>query len=482
MKHAKKSNKNSNKKKEPGYQKKRKKTCCAYPERRKRSQKKRRRFVTHDPLRPLFILQFLGRLASSVCIICRSCHEFVSLSLSLSLPLFRTEVSNSGGTTMNIVVRMAGVEDAVISVERDDSVSQLLDRIADSHALPRGTFAAEWDGGVLEHAAGEAAVSQTGLSTFDAVVVRMAPAELAAHLLRQAGLREWDVTEERLSDELRAGTALGPLLLQTGRVTGADALCSFALAGDAEACEAALAAGVPAASQGDGPHGTALQCALHGCHWGLAERLVEAGADVRQASDAGTTPLTGLVRHCGGGTSAAHLRRQVRFLRERGVDVNDADATGRTPAAWAVLRNSVEALVVLVEEGAGVGAASPLTGTLLFAALGQGRVECASALIRAGADVNAPSLQGETPLLQAAMLEKPRVVRELLAAGARVEVGDGHGDTPLSRALGAGRHETAQVLVQHGAVLTKRCVMRKERAEQVVVWPTKRRGPKSTEA
>lgn len=136
--------------------------------------------------------------------------------------------------------------------------------------------------------------------------------------------------------------------------------------------------------------------------------LVDAGADVRAANNAGVTAL-----HVASADPAV-----VRQLLERGADVHARTVLGRTP--------------------------------LLVASSAQGTGDVVSMLLDKGADVNVADNLGVTPLIAAATIGDTRVARLLLShdadANARAE-GMGSTATPLMGAARNGDVELTRLLL-----------------------------------
>lgn len=108
----------------------------------------------------------------------------------------------------------------------------------------------------------------------------------------------------------------------------------------------------------------------------------------------------------------------VKFLHEKGLPADDADATGRSPLADAA---------------------------------GNGDVAIVSWLIEQKADLERKDAQGRTPLFGAAIGGSVATVARLIEGGAKVNVRDNYEDTPLIDACNKGNDEVARLLVEKGA-------------------------------
>ena len=126
------------------------------------------------------------------------------------------------------------------------------------------------------------------------------------------------------------------------------AISAAALAGDVEAIEAELQAGVqvdlPTASMGSWVDGaTPLMLAAYGGHIDAVEHLIDAGADLMATDASGGTPLHWAVYTNWNG---------IPVLIDAGADVDAQDTYGRTPLMRAAVYGTVEHVTELIEAGA----------------------------------------------------------------------------------------------------------------------------------
>jgi quinoprotein dehydrogenase-associated probable ABC transporter substrate-binding protein len=128
--------------------------------------------------------------------------------------------------------------------------------------------------------------------------------------------------------------------------------------------------------------------------------LVEKGADVNEPDPQGWPPLL----------NAARQRRDVmiKTLIELGADVNRPDAGGTTPLVAAAMRDHVPSIKALLEKGADVEHPGPQGYRPLALAIAESKYEAAKAFMEGGADVSAASgADGLTPLMLIAAQTSP---------------------------------------------------------------------------
>jgi len=207
--------------------------------------------------------------------------------------------------------------------------------------------------------------------------------------------------------------------------------------------------------------------------------LVEKGADVNARSKQGRTPLVIAAAHSGN-------FEVVKFLVEHGANLSNRKSAAEEHAAAApeasglpasrktassVLAeaadaNDTETLRYLIEKGADVDARNEIGDTPLLLAASYGNVEIVKLLLTKGADVNAVdapegmrvkngplTLGNFTPLLYAAAYGGYDTVKILLDAGANVNAQDVRGMTPLMLAIATDRPDVGviRLLLKRGA-------------------------------
>ena len=194
-----------------------------------------------------------------------------------------------------------------------------------------------------------------------------------------------------------------------------------------------------------GQQGTPLNLAVLKDTPGIANLLIDAGADVEGIVDLGHNGVHPLHAAAFNGKP-----RMAALLIERGAMVDSRDSDGVTPLMLAAEKGYTEVAEVLLKAGADVKAEDTRDGAsaLLYAA-GAGQLEIARLLLSNGADINTRTGRGgETPLWGAVMDYQVGMVQFLLEAGADPNIADRTGATPIMNPHGPKVH---QLLLKHGA-------------------------------
>jgi ankyrin repeat protein len=161
----------------------------------------------------------------------------------------------------------------------------------------------------------------------------------------------------------------------------------------------------------------------------------------------------------------------LRVLIEQGADVNQAEGDGMTALHWAAMRNDPDAAELLIEAGAALEAGTRIGGhTPLHVASRSGSASVSRLLLASGtdADVNAETSTGATALHFTAGGGHADVARLLLENGADADAVEAKwGQTPLVFAAAWNRENVIRVLLEHGAD--------PERATRVVDIPERAR-------
>jgi ankyrin repeat protein len=140
--------------------------------------------------------------------------------------------------------------------------------------------------------------------------------------------------------------------------------------------------------------------------------------------------------------------RTARSLIAAKIDVNNADADGSTALHWAVQRNNLDLVDLLLTSGANPKSATRYKITPLFLACMNGNAAIIERLLKAGVDVNATAEEGETALMTAAVTGKPDALKVLLDHGADVSARDpAKGQTALMWAAAEGNASAIELLL-----------------------------------
>ena len=144
----------------------------------------------------------------------------------------------------------------------------------------------------------------------------------------------------------------------------------------------------------------------------------------------------------------------IRSLtKDRGL--NDKDADGQTPLMFAAAFGSLDAVKILIANGADAKAVSAAGLNALHVAAADSRK--VRLLIENGADVNQASLIGRTPLFIAAgTVGSLETVKLLLEKGADVNAADNTGMTPVIAAANVNDEAVVKLLIEKGANVNTR--------------------------
>jgi hypothetical protein len=139
----------------------------------------------------------------------------------------------------------------------------------------------------------------------------------------------------------------------------------------------------------------------------------------------------------------------VKYIVERGADVNKANAHGATPFLLACELGNLEIVTYLFEKGADVTKRFNAGYTALMIACGSKNlnINIINFLLGPiGVDVNEANEEGETALMIACEVGDARVIENLLNAGASTEARDKEGSTALTIAVEQGNQEIINLL------------------------------------
>jgi hypothetical protein len=154
---------------------------------------------------------------------------------------------------------------------------------------------------------------------------------------------------------------------------------------------------------------------------------------------------------------AAHARLALDELaalgemRALGVDFNQKDRDGLTPAAVAAQHGAEKCLFGLFKGGANPHVCDSMGNAPLHWAAATGQPKALGILLYHGANPNAVNHAGVTPMMLAVAKSRSAMAQRLLDYGADLRMRDRKGNTALHRAVLAGNAQMARFLWGSGA-------------------------------
>ena len=142
---------------------------------------------------------------------------------------------------------------------------------------------------------------------------------------------------------------------------------------------------------------------------------------------------------------------KMRRLIKRGAELNSQNELGKSPLRWAIDKNQIEIVQVLLTE---YNLNSKMINNALFDAVHLGDIDIAKLLIENGADINTQKKLGNTPLHKAKDSFGCGYIKMsefLIKNGADVNMQNHLGDTPLHRAVESARVDLVKLLIENGA-------------------------------
>jgi hypothetical protein len=221
---------------------------------------------------------------------------------------------------------------------------------------------------------------------------------------------------------------------------GTTDLINAVRAGDVAKISALIASGADVNERDRAGQRTALHWAAKSNNRPAMEVLIAAKADANIKDRQGRTPLWGGVE--------TDLET-VKFLVEKGADVNARDQINSSPLLWAAGFGKPETVAFLLTKGADVKATDDNGWTPLIWAAGLGQPATVDILVKSKADLNAADKQtGDTPLLRGARTGKVEGLKILIASGADVKAKNKAGQTALHLAAASGSVEKVKLLLE----------------------------------
>jgi len=199
----------------------------------------------------------------------------------------------------------------------------------------------------------------------------------------------------------------------------------------------------PVGAQDSGSPADAFYSAIRENDLTTLQAIVKGGADVNLSDPrGGARPLMY--------AAAVGSIEAMTLLIDNGADINAVNGTGATALIWAA--PDIGRVKLLLSKGADVKAASQRGRTALFvAARSDGSAPVVRLLLSVGADAKAADATGISVLYSAADGNDTETIRLLVEAGADVNAADALGFTPLIHAAGRYNIEAVKLLLAKGA-------------------------------
>ncbi|XP_070176153.1 death-associated protein kinase 1-like isoform X2 [Littorina saxatilis] len=159
------------------------------------------------------------------------------------------------------------------------------------------------------------------------------------------------------------------------------------------------------------------------------------------------------------GETAVHMAASgghvdvLKFLQDRGVNINIKDKQGDTAIYWAARQGHLEAIRCLHEAGVSLDSNNKSGETAVHVAARYGHAQVVDFLCTAEANINVIDSLGETPLHSAAWHGYVSIVRTLCAHKAVLDIQNKEGETVLHCSAVRGNLECTKILLDYGAPL-----------------------------
>jgi ankyrin repeat protein len=195
---------------------------------------------------------------------------------------------------------------------------------------------------------------------------------------------------------------------------------------------------------------TPLHWAARGASIDILKYLLDKGADVNAKDVNGSVPLHS--------TSSRNNFEASKLLIEHGSVIDFKNVSGATPFYYAAQGGDGQFLEYLLSKGANISdlEIKNAYGRTPLCAVSRdgGNVETVKTLIGLGADINTEDYSGWTPIMLASWRPYKEVVDVLLDAGADLQVGTENGEQLLVDAVSSGLEKLFAELVNKNTSLT----------------------------
>ncbi|MFC2162030.1 ankyrin repeat domain-containing protein, partial [Acidobacteriota bacterium] len=178
---------------------------------------------------------------------------------------------------------------------------------------------------------------------------------------------------------------------------------------------------------------TPLHIAADAGHLEIVRFLIQKGADLNSFNSSRRNPVL----------MAGYNGHQdvVKFLLESGAIFNYVDDRGYSPLRWAAVRGNKDVVELFVSSGAKIS---------IHEAAACGHIGFIDKGLSAGEDINGLNQDGRTPLHQTVYSGNLETIEYLIKKGADVNAKSSNNETPLDLAVESERQEIADVLRSNG--------------------------------
>lgn len=175
----------------------------------------------------------------------------------------------------------------------------------------------------------------------------------------------------------------------------------------------------------------------------IVKYLVEKGADINTRDREGSNPLQN--------AAIKGYFDIVKILVEKGSDVNYKDDNDVTPLHFACMSGNYELVKYLIDKGANVRAVSKAGREPIFEAAWGGNLEMLKFLESKGADLKGINSNGNTPLHFASRNGSKELIEYILSKGYDINQKNNAGQAPIVWAVAGNSPEVIGFLIDKGA-------------------------------
>jgi len=198
-----------------------------------------------------------------------------------------------------------------------------------------------------------------------------------------------------------------------------------------------------------GSHSTPMHGAAAYGHPEMVKYLIDKGADVNIANDFGYTPILGAAS--GGNVEG------IQYLIDAGADINTKLPNGESLIHMAARGGNVEVLKMLVDNGVDINQKTDFGRIPLINAIYSEQLEAIKYLVEHGANLNNRNNNGATVMHAAMYRDSIEVVEYLIKKGAPVDETENNGNRPINIAVMQGKGDYTALLAKAGADVNVKC-------------------------